>query len=462
MHSKDKSRSESLHILLVDDEARICRLLQLCLEEEGHKIDCASTSAQAMAKAAEKSFDVVMLDIRLGNESGIDLIAPFSRQFPWMRIVMITAHATVETAIQAMRLGAADYLPKPFSPEEVIHTVARVRKMAALESKVAELTAVGFAAGKAPSLDSTSCGRMRKVLDLASDIAATDATVLIRGESGTGKTIMARWIHNASHRAAHPFVLVSCPSLSSELLESELFGHVKGSFTGAHRDYAGRVASAQRGTLFLDEIGDMSPALQAKMLRFVQDREYESVGDSATRRADVRIITATNADLEEAVRDGRFREDLLFRLNVIELDMESLSNRSADILPIANGLVRQLATEFARPARGFSAEAEQALLAYRWPGNIRELRNVIERCVLLTKGDTISVEHMPNRVTEGSIPAAVTESAQPDGRLLTLDELEEAHIRRVLVASQSIEEAATILGIDQTTLYRRRKRYGLL
>lgn len=453
------TKNAGLDILVVDDEASIRRVLQLCLEEAGHRVTQATTSGEALAKAAEASFDIVLLDIRLGNESGMDLIAPFTRRFPWMRIVLMTAHASVETAVRALREGAADYLPKPFSPEELLHIIERVHKVAALESRVAELSPRTPVPDGNPVLQ-TQSPRMKKVLELVTGIAPTDATVLIRGESGTGKTMLARLIHESSKRGTHPFVVVSCPSLSSELLESELFGHVKGSFTGAHKDYAGRVASAQRGTLFLDEVGEMSPALQAKMLRFAQDREYESVGDTTTKKADVRLITATNVNLENAVKEGRFREDLLFRLNVIEVEMVPLRERPEDIPGIANRLLAQLASQSGRPARGFSKQALQALLAYHWPGNIRELRNVVERCVLLTPGEEVGTDFMPMRMLEGSA-GSTPGIGDADGRLATLDELEESHIRRVLAATDSLEAAAEALGIDQTTLYRRRKRYGL-
>ncbi|MCC6547986.1 sigma-54-dependent Fis family transcriptional regulator [Candidatus Sumerlaeota bacterium] len=472
-----------LEILVIDDEASICRVLKICLEAKGHNVQTASSSADAMAAAGSRTFDLALLDVRLGNESGLDLVVPFRARFPWMKIVIITAHASVESAVKAMQEGASDYLAKPFSPDQVLHTIDKIRHVASLESRVEELSSHAAKSSfvSAKSLLDSSGDRMKSVLELASSVAATDVTILIRGESGTGKTVLARRIHEISHRAAHPFVVVSCPSLSNELLESELFGHVKGSFTGAHRDYAGRIASAQRGTLFLDEIGEMSPSLQAKMLRFTQDREYESVGDTITKRADVRLITATNVDLEQHVKDGRFREDLMFRLNVIELEMLPLRERQADIITIADALIQELSASYNKKARPLSDSARDLLLEYSWPGNIRELRNVIERCLLLSSGtgpmgpelfpikisrstNTNSTAHgtkTPMPVTPPPTATASGESCAPEG-LSTLDAVEEQHIRNVLAACPNLEDAARTLGIDQTTLYRRRKRYGII
>jgi NtrC-family two-component system response regulator AlgB len=280
--------------------------------------------------------------------------------------------------------------------------------------------------------------------------------VLLRGESGTGKGVLAKAVHARSRRAAGPFVTVHCPSLSTELLESDLFGHTKGAFTGAVRDTAGKVAAAAGGTLFLDEVGDLPLALQPKLLRLVQDRTYERVGEATVRTADVRIVAATNRDLESEVAAGRFREDLLYRLNVIEVTVPPLRDRRADLLPLAEHLLARFAARETRPAVAFTEAAREAILRHRWPGNVRELRNAIERAVLLGKGTAIDAADLPAAVTSAP-PARVAV-----GEGVPIDAVEVEHIRRVLASSPTLEDAARTLGIDPSTLYRKRKKYGLL
>jgi two-component system, NtrC family, response regulator AlgB len=296
---------------------------------------------------------------------------------------------------------------------------------------------------------------MRQALETAFRAAPSEATILLRGESGTGKGVIARAIHARSRRAEAPFVTVHCPSLSAELLESELFGHVQGAFTGAVRDTVGKVAAAEGGTMFLDEIGDLPSALQPKLLRLVQDKCYERVGDARTRASDVRTLAATNRDLQAAVAAGKFREDLLYRLNVIEVTVPPLRVRRRDILALANRLLQFFARQGAKSVLGFTEEAQAALVQYPWPGNVRELRNAIERSVILSGGPLIGVSDLPTQL--GSRPQAGIEV----GAAVTLDQLEAEHIRRVLATAASLEEAATALGIDPSTLYRKRKRYGL-
>jgi NtrC-family two-component system response regulator AlgB len=289
---------------------------------------------------------------------------------------------------------------------------------------------------------------------LARDVAASDATVLVRGESGTGKSMLARLIHQWSPRQSQPFGVVSCPSLSPELLESELFGHVKGSFTGAVRDQAGRIAACDGGTLFLDEIGDLPLTLQPKLLRFLQDREYERIGEGITRKADLRVITATSVDLETAMKDGRFREELLYRLNVFEITLPPLRERPQDIRLLSDQFLLFFARQNHRPLLGFSEEARLVLDRYVWPGNVRELRNAIERAVILCKTDMIEPSHLPLNLSPVLPPVNL-------GDPVPIDKIEELHIRRVLAATKSLEEAAEVLGIDTATLWRRRKQYGI-
>jgi two-component system, NtrC family, response regulator AlgB len=445
--------STGLAILIVDDEPNIRKTLAIALEAEGHRVVAVSNIKDALAEASRKFFDLALVDLRLGTQSGMDLIHDLRTACPWMKIVVITAYASIDTAVEAMRRGAFDYLAKPFNPDQLNLLVGKVAVMRALEQKVESLQEALNEANPETDLTSRSPA-MQKILALAQRVADSDATLLIRGESGTGKTVLARAIHSWSRRAARNFGVVSCPSLSMELLESELFGHVKGAFTGALRDHTGRIAACEGGTLFLDEIGDLPLPLQAKLLRVLQDKEYERVGEVATRKADVRIITATSVDLAAAVREGRFREDLFYRLNVVEILVPPLRERPEDILPLAERLLAFFGRQNHRRLLGFSAAAKEALQHYPWPGNVRELRNVIERAVLLSNSEIIEADHIPMNLT----PAP----AEPRlGAPVSLEAIEESHIRQVLTAARSMEEAARTLGMDPVTLWRRRKKYGI-
>jgi len=295
---------------------------------------------------------------------------------------------------------------------------------------------------------------MQRLVELARQVASSEAVVLLSGPSGTGKTVLARTLHNWSSRADKPFGVISCPSLSNELLESELFGHVKGSFTGAVRDNPGRVFSCEGGSLFLDEIGDLPLSIQPKLLRFIQDREYERIGDHQTRKANVRIIAATNKELEKEVKEGRFREDLFYRLNVIQIDLPPLAARPDDVEQLAVSMLKFFAAQNHKKLDGFTDTAMQALRTYSWPGNIRELRNVIERAVILSKTDGIGLELLPESIVKKIHTVSL-------GDPLTLEVIEEHHIRRILASTKSLQEAAELLGIDQATLWRKRKQYGI-
>jgi NtrC-family two-component system response regulator AlgB len=295
---------------------------------------------------------------------------------------------------------------------------------------------------------------MQRAIELARQVAPSEAVVMLRGPSGTGKTVLARAIHGWSRRAPKPLGIISCPTLSPELLESELFGHVRGAFTGALRDNPGRVAACEGGTLFLDEIGDLPLSIQSKLLRFIQDREYERVGDQRTRKADVRILTATNADLEQAVKDGRFREDLYYRLNVIQIQIPPLRDRPDDTQLLAAAMLGFFGAQNHKAFRGFSDDALRALRNYPWPGNIRELRNVIERAAILCPGDLIGVENLPESISPHHPPIQL-------GDRVPLAVIEENHIRRVLAATKSLQDAAEVLGIDQATLWRKRRQFGI-
>jgi len=449
----EATASPSLKILVVDDEVNIRKTLSVCLETDGHSVIAVSNFRDALAEASRRSFELAFVDLRLGTEDGLDLIPALLATTPWLKIIVITAYASIDTAVEAMRRGATDYIPKPFTPAQIQMVVRKVSEMRTLEQRIATLQ--DDLGRRHPEIDfSTTHPAMERAVDLARQAASSDATILLRGESGTGKTVLARAIHSWSRRAANPISIISCPSFSSDLLESELFGHIKGAFTGAVRDNPGRIAACEGGTLFLDEISDLPLFLQPKLLRFVQDREYERVGDSQRRKADVRIIAATNINLETAVKEGLFREDLFYRLAVIQIEIPPLRERPEDAAVLAERLLGFFGRCNHRAFLGFTSEALEALRKYHWPGNVRELSNVIERAAILCRADRVGIENLPAIL-------APLDTAPKIGDRVSLDKVEEEHIRRVLADSKSLQEAAVILGIDQATLWRRRKKYGI-
>jgi NtrC-family two-component system response regulator AlgB len=446
-------KGSSLAVLVVDDEANIRKMLSVCLETEGHRVTAVGTPEDALAEASRRSFDIALVDLRLGAASGLDLIPALLNTSPWIRIIVITAYASIDTAVEAVKRGATDYLPKPFTPAQIKLAIHKVFEMRSLEQKVASLRED---LGRAHLEEdfSSECPTMKRVVDLAHQAAPSDAIILLRGESGTGKSVLARAIHTWSNRAGMPFSVISCPSLSPELLESELFGHVKGAFTGAVRDNPGRIGACDGGTLLLDEISDLPLSLQPKLLRFAQEKEYERVGDHVTHRADVRIVAATNVDLVKSVREGRFREDLYYRLNVIQIEIPPLRERPEDLIALAERLVAFFGRSCHKAMTGVTDEAIAILRNYRWPGNVRELRNVIERAVILCRDGRIGVNQLPDNMRAADRSVCL-------GDQVSLERIEEEHIRRVLADARSLQDAADILGIDQATLWRRRKQYGI-
>jgi NtrC-family two-component system response regulator AlgB len=441
-----------LAVLVIDDEKNIRATLTVCLEGIGCRVTAVATAEAARAAVASQVYDVALLDLRLGAASGLDLLPELLGARPELAVVIITAYATVDSAVEAIRRGAWEYLPKPFTPAQVRHLIEQLAVRRHMTRRIVDLEQQLHAAAPEVMLDSTAPA-MRAVLDMLPRVAASDATVLLRGENGTGKGVLARLVHLASPRRDRPFVIVNCPTLSEELLASELFGHVRGAFTGAVRDQIGRVETADGGTLFLDEIGELSLALQAKLLRFLQDREFERLGDTTTRRADVRVLAATNRVLESDISAGRFREDLFYRLNVLELRVPPLRERREDILPLAHGFLAFFARTAKRQAQSLSPAAAAALRAYDWPGNVRELRNAVERALILWPGRVIEPAALPERI------AARPGSSPEIGGDYTIDAIEREHILRVIARTPTLDEAARILGIDASTLWRKRRRY---
>jgi NtrC-family two-component system response regulator AlgB len=439
-------------VLIIDDEKNIRTTLSMCLEGMGWQVTAVASAEAALAALNRQTCDLAFLDLRLGETNGLELLPRLLEESPNLAVIVITAYATFDTAVDAMKHGAQNYLPKPFTPAQIRHVVEQLgerreltRRVSTLEEQLREAV---------PEIDlTTTSPKMKTVLDIVARAAQSEATVLLRGESGTGKGVLARLLRAQSLRAAGPFVVVNCPTLSEELLTSELFGHAKGAFTGAVRDQTGRVEAAEGGTLFLDEIGELSPALQAKLLRFLQEKQFERLGETKTRHADVRMVAATNRDLETDVQHGRFREDLLYRLNVVEVSLPPLRERPDDIVRLA----RQFLAFFARAARRavpeLSKTAEQALLVYHWPGNIRELRNAIERAVILWPAQVIEPHAFPERIASHAVTGPSL------GGNYTLEEIEREHVLQVISRSQTLEEAAHILGIDSSTLWRKRKQY---
>ena len=438
-------------ILVVDDEKNIRTHLSTYLGSLGHRVETADDGAQALALLGRLAPDVVFSDVRMAGMDGMELLREVRRRRPEAVVVLMTAYATIAGAVEAMREGAYDYLVKPFSLDEVGLLVERVLEVHGLRQENRRLrTAV-----EEPTLLESASPAMQRVLATAHQVAASDVTLLLTGESGTGKNVLASAIHRWSPRRNGPFVTIACTTLAEHLLESELFGHVRGAFTGAWKDRPGRLEAARGGSLFLDEVGELPPELQAKLLRFLEERRFERVGGAETLEVDARIIAATNRDLEAEVRAGRFREDLFFRLNVVALRLSALRDHLEDLPALVDIILARLCARHGRGLLTLDDAARAALAAYRWPGNVRELVNALERAVVLAHGNTIRTDDLPDRL----VAPALDGPPPPSGS--SLDDLEQRHVRQVLAESSTLEEAAARLGINVTTLWRKRKRWGL-
>jgi two-component system NtrC family response regulator len=445
-------------ILVVDDEKNYLVVMAALLGGEGYEVATAQGGAKALAMAAASEPDLVITDMRMPQMTGLDLIHKLKETAPDLPVIVMTAYGTVENAVEAMKAGASDYIVKPFENQELILTVERTLRMRRLLTQNRLLREeLGKDRGFNEIIGQSKA--MREVFGMVDKVAAAKATVLLTGESGTGKELVARAIHARSPRAEEPFVAVNCMALTETLLESELFGHEKGSFTGAIDRRRGRFELADKGTLFLDEVGEIAPSLQLKLLRVLQERAFERVGGGQTISVDVRIVTATNRDLTEAVKQGKFREDLFYRLNVVNIHLPPLRGRTEDLPALVAHFVRKYAAETGRPAPEVSAEAMQCIYDHAWPGNVRELENALERAVILA-GEIIRPGDLPLQ----GLARAEAAVRLPRGLSITeaVEDLERRMIERALSQAGGVAaHAAAALGVTKSNLAYKMKKYGL-
>jgi NtrC-family two-component system response regulator AlgB len=436
------------HILVVDDEKNVLSTVGICLDSLGFKTTLCSKPQEVMALLRNEAFDMAFVDLKMSPLDGMEVMAEIKLHAPATSVIMMTAHGSIDNAVEAIKRGADFYLQKPFNFEELRIFVLKAWEHYMLRREVRELRKQ--VAATTGSDDFITRNRdMLSQLDLATRVSDSAMSVLIEGESGTGKELVAQQIHRKSIRGDKPFVKVNCAAIPEQLLESELFGHVRGSFTGAVKDRQGRFEIADGGTIFLDEVAEIPPSTQVKLLRVLQSKEFERVGESTPHKVDVRVIAATNRDLDEALKEGTFRQDLFYRLNAIRIKLLPLRERPEDIPVLIQHFIRKFAE-----GRDYSMlpEAEKVLRAYRWSGNVRELENVIQRAVLLASNGVIGVIHLPDEVKNaGEQPA----------QSLSLEEVEKTHIKRVLQHAKDYDEAAKILGIDRATLWKKRKKFNL-
>jgi NtrC-family two-component system response regulator AlgB len=447
--------------LVVDDDAGVRQSLRLCLETAGARVLGVATGKAALEALDRGHFDVVFLDLWLGPEAGMDLLPEMLQRQHDLGVVVVTAYASIESAVDAVKRGAVDYIPKPFTPDQIRLTANRVLEAQRLRRRVTELEETLDETGD-PSVFESHSHVFRQFLQTAARAAASDAVVLLRGESGSGKNLLARWLRANSPRAEAPFATVNCPALSGDLMTSALFGHRKGSFTGAIADVPGKVQEAEGGTLFLDEVGELTADAQARLLRFLNDRTYERLGEARERQADVRLIAATNRSLEDAVTAGRFREDLFYRLNVITLTLPALRERPEDIPLLAHHYLAVFSRKQGRSMLAFAADAEEAMRSHVWAGNLRELRNAVERAVILAPGPLLTAFDLGLSRTRSADTDLPADQYVRVGAPVSLEMLEREHIAQVIAHAPSLEAAARTLDIDATTLQRKRKRFGLV
>ena len=454
-------QQRSPRILVADDQADILHALRLLLKGEGYEVTTAASPKEVADALAGGDFDAVLLDMNYARDTtsgreGMDLLHRIHAVYPNLPIVVMTAWGSVDSAVEAMRRGARDYIEKPWDNQRLLATMrAQVELSLALErSERLENENQRLRGEGLPELIAGSPA-MEPVLSVIRRVAPSDANILITGEHGTGKEVVARWVHAASGRAKEPMVVVNAGGISSGVFESELFGHVKGAFTDAKADRAGYFEMAHGGTLFLDEIGNLPMNLQAKLLRVLQTGEFQRVGSSRTRQVDVRVLSATNADLRKEVREGRFREDLFYRLNTVEVQLPALRERREDIPLLAAHFLERRAEHYGKRVTGFGADAMRALLDHDWPGNVRELEHTVERGVLFATGEQIAAADLNLRKAPGALDAGPMEEME-------LDEVERLMVRKALERHDgNVSRAAEALGVSRSALYRRMERYGL-
>jgi len=437
-------------VLVVDDEPNILKTMGICFDASGFQARLVSRPQDVLEIIQQEKFDLAFVDLKMAPMDGMEVLAEIKKHAPETTVTMITAHGTIDSAVEAIKKGAYHYLLKPFDLKELQLFATRALEFHELSREVRELRQKVAAAQKQNDGDAiiTHNRGMLATLDLGARVAESNMSVLIEGESGTGKELVAQFIHQRSPRLQKALVKVNCAALPENLLESELFGHVKGGFTGAVKDRQGRFELAEGGTIFLDEIAEIPSSIQAKLLRVIQSKEFERVGESITRKVDVRIIAATNKNLDEALKEGSFREDLFYRLSAVRLKLLPLRERPEDI-PL---LMQYFLKKFAKEANiEIAPEALKALRAYRWSGNVRELENVMERAALLAKNGVIELALLPEEVRS---------AVEKPWHVFSLEEVEKLHIKRVLQHAKDYDEAAQILGIDPATLWRKRKKHG--
>jgi len=448
----------SSRVLIVDDDRSMCELMQAALEKRGHEVEACTRGAEALELISNHDFSAVVTDLNLEKMSGLDICKYVTENRPDVPVLVVTAFGDMSSAIAAIRAGAYDFLNKPLDMEALNHAVDRAiqhrrlqEEVKRLAEKVGHAQTAGDLVGKSPA--------MRKVYELIHRVSDTESSVLLTGESGTGKELVARALHSQSDRANRPFIAINCAAVPANLLESELFGHVRGAFTDAKTSRKGLFERAHGGTVLLDEIGEMPMAMQPTLLRVLQERRLRPVGGSTEISFNTRILAATNRDLESDVEEGRFREDLFYRLNVVEIHVPPLRTRGNDILQLAQHFVDVLSKRMGKPVEGITAEAAKKLLDYDWPGNVRELENAIERAVTLTRFDRITVEDLPERISAYQSTRINPIDVDAE-QVLPLEELEKRYIERVLkVVGGNKTRAARLLGLDRRTLYRKLERY---